>query len=271
VHRCLYLKVRRVLLVCAARDGTQRQHPEAAPRDGTQRRHPETAPRGGTQRRHPETAPRRRCRARKRTRCAQADSCVLPAELLALTFGRASNGLYCSQPKTTMGKQSTGRRRRRPPSKKKKAGKALVPRHGGNGIPEWKPCVRDTVSVTWYHTNGTKADYLGQVVGTAFETETGTTDPRFTVKYYEDDKYYSHTLDDTQFTHSFSAESSCLKYVGFFAANKRLLVTDGALKKLSKLHLRLATCKDKRKMFRGWRECQNKFWTVFDECVHIKE
>ncbi len=91
------------------------------------------------------------------------------------------------------------------------------------------------------------------------------------MKYYEDEESHSHTLDDTQFTHSFSAESSCLKYVGFFAANKRLLVTDGALKKLSKLHLRLATCKDKRKMFRGWRECQNKFWTVFDECVHIKE
>ncbi len=78
MHRCLYLKVRRVLLVCAARDGTQRRHPEAAPRGGTQRRHPETAPRDGTQRRHPDAgvAHAKEPVARKQTRVFCLQSCL---------------------------------------------------------------------------------------------------------------------------------------------------------------------------------------------------
>lgn len=154
-----------------------------------------------------------------------------------------------------MGKQSTGRHRQQT-SNKKKVLQTTV-------LAEQEPCVNDTVSVKWCHENGPEADYLGQVKGTANKT--------VTVQYYDDNQSHSHPLSNTQFKYDFSTEKSCLKFVTTFAASKRLTVADGALEKMRKLYLRLAQCKNKRKMFEGWRSVRDEFWTVFDESVQYNE
>ena len=129
--------------------------------------------------------------------------------------------------------------------------------HGGKALED--PWAGDLVAVEWRLNDGSHAFYKGSVVFT-----TGT---HLQVTYDEDGSTHVHPVSGTRWRHDFSTEKGCLKEVTGWAKGNRVPVRKDNLARMGATYQRLARCRSKEQMFKGWREVATDFWAAFSSSV----
>ena len=132
--------------------------------------------------------------------------------------------------------------------------------HGGEAHKN--PWAGDMVAVEWDHEGASQRKaYTGSVVLT--------TETHFDVSYDQDSTTHSHPILGTRWRYDFSAEKNCLKAVRAWAKGNRVPVRKDELTRMGTTYRRLARCRSKEQMFKGWRKVVNAFWAAYSNSVVI--